>query len=64
MLSQLKSGKWFGLALLHGNVENSLPICKVSSAENIWNWPISCLNDSETQERGLKVAKIQKKNTP
>ena len=20
-----------------------------------WNWPISCLNDSETQERGLKT---------
>ena len=25
-----------------------------------WNWPISCLNDSETQERGLKGVKIQK----
>ena len=25
-----------------------------------WNWPISCLNDSETQERGLHGVKIQK----
>ena len=25
-----------------------------------WNWPTSRLNDSETQERGLKVVKIQK----
>ena len=24
-----------------------------------WNWPISCLNDLETQERGLKEVKIQ-----
>ena len=26
-----------------------------------WNWPISCLNDSDTQERGLQEVKIQKK---
>ena len=25
-----------------------------------WNWPISCLNESETQERGPKEAEIQK----
>lgn len=24
-----------------------------------WNWPISCLNESETQERGLHGVKIQ-----
>ena len=24
-----------------------------------WNWPISCLIDSETQERGLQGVKIQ-----
>ena len=23
-----------------------------------WNWPISCLNDSETQEKGLKGVKL------
>ena len=24
-----------------------------------WNWPISCLNDSETQERGHERVQIQ-----
>ena len=25
-----------------------------------WNWPISCLNNLETRERGLQGVKIQK----
>ena len=60
-LSKLKSGKWFGLALLHYsyyNMEIDLDViiqrsAKVSSVRGEWNWPISCLNDSETQERGV-----------
>ena len=40
---------------------NNPPICKASSEENgTGHWPVSCLNDSDTQERGLKKVKIQK----
>ena len=38
------------------NLENGLDKCFIRGA---WNWSISCLNDSETQERGLKGVKIR-----
>ena len=31
----------------------------VSFIRGEWNWPISCLNDSQTQERGLQGVKFQ-----
>ena len=40
----MKSGKWIGQMLYPKEL----------------NWPISHLNDSETQERGLEGVKIQK----
>ena len=64
----MKSGKWFGLALyhIHCNIEIDVDkiihrFAKVSSAREEWNWPKSCLNDSETQERGVQGVKIKKK---
>ena len=37
------------------------PICKDSSARGECNWPISsCLNDTETQEKGVKIRKISR----
>ena len=38
------------------NLENGLDKCCIRGE---WNWPISHLNDSETQERGLEGVKIQ-----
>ena len=29
-----------------------------------WNWPISYLNDSETQERGVKIKKSKGEYAP
>ena len=39
---------------------NNPPICKESSARGECNWPISCLNDSVTKEKGVQGVKIRK----
>ena len=37
-------------------MENGMDKCFIRGE---WNWPISCLNDSESKEKGLERVKIQ-----
>ena len=50
-----------GLALLHIHHNMEIDLDKIIQSADLqgfireeWNWPISCLNDSGTQERGLR----------
>ena len=51
---------------IHCNIEIDVDkiihrFAKVSSAREEWNWPISCLNDSETRKGEFRKLKLKKK---
>ena len=56
-----------GLALLHIHHNMEIDLDKIIQSADLqgfireeWNWPISCLNDSGTQERGLRELKSER----